>query len=66
MSGTQATAEVFLTALKTLPKREQNAVLAGIAQDKELREDLLDLTLIAKRRNESSKHFRQYLAERKK
>jgi len=66
MSGTQATAEVFLTALKALPKREQNAVLAGIAQDKELREDLLDLTLIAKRHNESSKPFRQYLAERKK
>ncbi len=66
MSGTQATAEIFLTALKALPKREQNAVLAGIVQDKELREDLLDLTLIAKRRKESSKSFRQYLAERKR
>ena len=66
MSGSQATAEIFLTALKALPKREQNAVLAGIAQDKDLREDLLDLTLIAKRSNESSRSFRQYLAERKK
>jgi hypothetical protein len=66
MPGSQATAEIFLTALKALPKREQNAVLAGIAQDKELREDLLDLTLIAKRRGEPSRPFRQYLVERKK
>jgi hypothetical protein len=66
MPGSQATADIFLTALKALPKREQNAVLAGIAQDKELREDLLDLTLIAKRRGEHSRPFRQYLVERKK
>jgi hypothetical protein len=66
MPGSQATAEIFLTAFKALPKREQNAVLAGIAQDKELREDLLDLTLIAKRRNEPSRSFRQYIAERKR
>ena len=66
MTGSQATAEIFLTALKALPKREQNAVLAGIAQDKALREDLLDLTLIANRCGESSRPFRQYLAEKKK
>ena len=66
MCGSQATAEIFLTALKTLSKQQQKAVLAGIAQDKELREDLLDLTLIAKRRKEPSRSFRQYLAERKK
>jgi len=60
MTGSQATAEIFLTALKALPKREQNAVLAGIAQDKALREDLLDLTLIAKRRGESSRPYRKF------
>jgi hypothetical protein len=66
MSASQATAEVFLTALKAMSKKEQSAVLAGIVQDKNLREDLLDLALIAKRRNESSRSFRQYLAGRKK
>lgn len=66
MSGPQATAEIFLIALKALSKKQQNAVLAGIAQDENLREDLFDLTLIAKRRNEPSRSFRQYLAERKK
>jgi hypothetical protein len=66
MSSIQATADIFLTALRALPKREQNAVLAGIAQDENLREDLLDLATIAQRRKETSRPFRQYLAERKK
>ena len=43
MTTTQATAEVFLTALQALPKKERDAVLAGIADNEELREELLDL-----------------------
>ena len=66
MTTTQATAEVFLTALQALPKKERDAVLAGIADNEELREEGLDLALIAQRRQESSRPFRRYLAEKVK
>ena len=64
MTPSRATAEAFLTALRALPKKERQAVLSGIAEDDELREDLLDLALIAERRDEPSRPFRDYLAER--
>jgi hypothetical protein len=66
MTAREATAEVFLTALQALPKKDRDAVLARIANDNKLREDLLDLAVIAHRRKESSRSFRQYLAERGK
>ena len=64
MTPSRATAKVFLTAFRALPKKERQVVLSGIAEDDELREDLLDLALIAERRNEPSRPFRDYLAER--
>ncbi len=64
MTPLQANAEVFLTALQALPKKERQAVLIRIAEDNELREDLLDLALLAERRDESSRPFREYLAEK--
>jgi len=57
MTSTQATAEVFMTALQALPKKQRDAVLARIADDKELGEDLLDLALISGRRKEASRPF---------
>ena len=66
MSAPQATAEVFLTALQALPKKDRDAVLAKIANDRRLREDLFDLALIAQRRNEPARRFREYLAEKGK
>jgi len=56
----QATADVFLTALKALPKAERHAVVVRIARDKEFARDLHDLALIAKRRNESARPLRAY------
>ena len=64
MTRAEATAEVFLTALRCPPKKERDAVLSGIAEDKRLREDFFDLALIAERRKEPSRPFREYLAER--
>jgi len=64
MTPTEATAEVFLTALRALTKEERATVLARIAEDDELREDLLDLLLLSDRRDEASRPFRDYLAER--
>ena len=66
MSKTQATADVFLTALRALRKSERDAVLLGIASDEELSQDILDLALIAQRRRERSRPFREYLADKKR
>lgn len=66
MTASQATAQVFITALQALPKAERRAVLARIADDESLREELLDLALIAERREEPSRSFREYLAEKRK
>jgi len=65
MTATEATAEVFLTALRAMPKKQRDAVLAGIAKDERLRRDLLDLAVIAARRGEPSRPLREYLAERR-
>jgi len=61
-----ATAQVFLTALRALPPKERAGVIAGIAEQDDLRKDLLDLAVIAERRNEPSRPLREYLAERGK
>lgn len=66
MSDSQATAEVFLRALKSLPKKERDAVVVRIARDKEFARDILDIALIAERRAEPSRPFREYLAEKRK
>ncbi|MCH7527389.1 MAG: hypothetical protein IID39_08130 [Planctomycetes bacterium] len=65
MTKTQcATADVFLTALKALPKAERDAVVVRIARDKTFARDILDLALIADRRGERSRPFREYLLEK--
>jgi hypothetical protein len=64
MAAANATAEVFLAAFRALPKSQRRAVLAGIAEDQQLREDLLDLATIAERRREPSRLVREYLAEK--
>ena len=66
MRRIEATADVFRTALKALPRKERDAVLVRIAHDKSLARDLLDLAVIAQRRREPSRPFAQYLADRKK
>jgi hypothetical protein len=38
-----ATAEVFLTAFKTLPKKEQDIFFSEMVKEKSLREDLIDI-----------------------
>jgi hypothetical protein len=66
MTDAQATAEIFLLALKSLPKRERDAVLVRIARDKDFAHDLLDLVTISNRRDEPSRPFREYLAKKRK
>ena len=64
MTSTQATAQVFLTAFKAMPEAERDAFLVLLTEDEELREDLLDLALVAERRDEPSRPLSEFLAER--
>jgi hypothetical protein len=63
MTKTEATAEVFWTAFRVLPRKEQQEFLQRILKNKNLREDLLDLALIESRRTEPTRPLREYLKE---
>ncbi len=63
MTRTDATAEVFWTAFRVLPRKEQQAVIKRMFADTSLRQDLIDLAIIETRRRESTRPFREYLAE---
>lgn len=64
MTETEAAAEAFYSAFKALPKEERDAVLVRLARDRAVAQDLLDLALIEERRDEPSRPFREYLAEK--
>ncbi|MCH8852025.1 MAG: hypothetical protein IID41_05165 [Planctomycetes bacterium] len=61
MTRQQATAEVFLTALKGLPRKDRDAVITKIAMDKTFARDILDLATITSRRKEPARKFDDYL-----
>jgi len=63
MSPSQATVEVFWTAFKALPKTAQEGVLARLMGDRGVREDLVDIALIEKRRSEKARPFAAYLVQ---
>jgi hypothetical protein len=64
MAKDEAVAEVFLTAIRALPKADRDRVLLGLVKDRSLRRDLLDLAAIEERKKERSRPFRDYLKER--
>jgi hypothetical protein len=66
MSKTEATAEVFWTAYRALPQREQQAILQRLMQDDAVRRDLQDLATIEQRRREPVRPLREYLANARK
>jgi len=66
MTTTQATADVFWTAFKVLPAEEKRAILQHIIRDENLRRDLMDLSIIEERRNETGRPLREYLKEKAK
>ena len=61
MTTKQATAEVFLTAFRALPKEEQSAFLFTIVKDHSFREDVIDLAIAVKRSAEKCKKFRVFV-----
>ncbi len=66
MEAIQSRAEIYLMALESLSAAEKKQIIARLLEDESLREDILDVALIQQRRGESSRPFREYLAEREK
>ena len=64
MGKAEAVAEVFLTAIRSLPKADRDRILVGLVKDKALRRDLMDLATIEERKKDPSRAFRDYLRER--
>jgi len=63
MSAAEATAEVFVTAFKSLKPREREAVLTRMLADEELSADLADTFTLESRRHQPRQPFRQALKE---
>lgn len=64
MNVTEAKAEVFWLAFKSMPKKDQHTIVERLLMDKEFRQDLIDISIIEQRRAESSRPLADYLAER--
>ncbi len=63
MSATEATAEVFLTAFKSLKPRQREAVLEKLLTDENLSEEVADTLALESRRHQPRQPFRQVLKE---
>jgi hypothetical protein len=63
MTAPDATAEVFVTAFKSLKRRRREAVLERMLADDELSEDWADTLALESRRREPRHSFRQTLQE---
>ena len=63
MSAIEATAEVFVTAFKSLKPRQREAVLVRMLADKELSADIADTVALETRHHQPRQSFRQALKE---
>ncbi len=64
MKAQGMTAEVFLTAFRAMPKKEQNLFLMEIIKDSRLREDLIDIAIAENRDRDRGRPFKEFLKER--
>jgi len=65
MRPQEATAKVFLTAFKTLTKKEQDIFLSEVMKHRKLREDLIDIAIAENRSRDKSRPFRDFLKAQK-
>ena len=63
MSAIEATAEVFVTAFKSLKPREREAVLERMLEDENISADIADTLALEVRRHQPRQSFRQTLKE---
>lgn len=64
MTSTEAMAQVFVTAFKSLSEDEKDEVLSTLMSDQEIREDIQDILLADSRRKESSRSLDDYLNDK--
>ena len=64
ISSAEATADVFFAAFNALSRKERQAFISRLLQNKEFSEDLTDAAIMDKRRGEPSRSLDAYLAER--
>jgi hypothetical protein len=60
MTATEATAEVFWTAFRSLSKKEREAVVERLLRDRDFMEDLIDIVILEQRKNEPSRSLDEY------
>ena len=60
MKARGATAEVFLTAFRTLSRKEQDIFFSELIKDKSLREDLIDIAIAESRVKDKSRLFSDF------
>ena len=63
MSAIEATAEVFITAFKSLKPRQREAVLERMLEDENISTDIADTLALESRRHQARHPFRQVLKE---
>lgn len=66
MSKTEAIAEVFITAFKSLKHNEKELVIEKLLKDLKLREDLIDIVSAIERQKEKSIPYSKVREELKK
>ena len=64
MTAAAATAEIFWTAFRALPRAERQAIVVKLLADRQFREDLIDAAVIDQRRKEPARPLGEYLARR--
>jgi len=57
------TAERLVVAFKALPRRQKSEVLARLARERAIREDLTDLAIAESRRRDTGRPLRAFLRE---
>jgi len=63
MSANEATAEVFVTAFKSLKPRQREAVLERMLEDEDISSDIADTLKLEARRHQPRQPFRQVMKE---
>ena len=63
MSAIEATAEVFVTAFKSLKPRQREAVLERMLEDKDISSNIADTLELEARRHQPRQPFRQVMKE---
>ena len=66
MTAREATAEVFWTAFRALPKAERETVIRRLVRDPKLKEDLIDIVTALQRQHEKANPHKRVRADLKK